>query len=250
VPLCSIEGGHIGLTIVPTLGPYSLDHEIAVAARFRGNEKYKRWYWKASKVICVYLLYYKTCIKIGTSSLENAVIRMYQQAPLFAKVAVVVELRKDVFSEEIENSIVKSLKKRYEIDILTRSPSIKEIVQVWRKVSQVSSSESDVLMNMVKSAKDYINGLCEEIWAHVCENFGDPLYEPGLHWFVPKLPTEEIPEPTEKLGNEMVKLRALPNGLFKVSLEKQLTLDGDQAKHVATYSVLKEYEFKVMNVGE
>jgi len=192
IPLEALENGFEALRLNPFIGPYALPYGEELIVELRLNKFEPEKYRKAGTILAIYLLHYGRFVKVGSSTINNVVIRMYSQAPLIGMIASLVILKQSKNANKIDNEIKRELLKKpagnlekleKTIEIVTTKHSINRIVKSW--------------LDQSKDKMDYLKELQElsrRIWDFIIrkkESFSEPLYRAGLHWFTCKTEKNE-----------------------------------------------------------
>lgn len=186
IPLHAIADGEVGLKCSFSIGPIPVP-ESGLAVEFAGvvGEDQRPPSFPPGSVVCVYLLYYGSWVKIGTSSPQNVVARMISQVPFLGVVVAVIELREDVEyrSESIENFAIEMARKDGFEQLKKARPRLEWLVDLWQRPSrkllelleEVERKRNPLLVEEVrKTAKVALRSALLH---------GRLLYGPGLFWF-------------------------------------------------------------------
>jgi hypothetical protein len=254
-PLYSIQGGRVDFSTTPSVGPIVVPSDegwlrVKVSQVLRGEHPGG---FEEEDIVCLYLLYYgDEHIKVGTSRLENAVARMFSQAPLVAVVAAVIQLSTELPLESLEKAVIARANELGLRGVEKNKPRLSESVSAWNSVISGRGQLHEKLKAARETAKplsvlEKLGEVCRVAWKVACKH-GEPLYGFASHWFIPECPRKPLPPPLPegmKLEEgEEIQLKFHPIGLFSVRTG-QLTIEGE-SEFTCDFSFLSRYGFEVM----
>jgi len=254
-PLYSIQGGRVNFSMTPSVGPIIVPSDdgwlrVKVSQVLREERPDS---FEEGDIVCLYLLYYgDEHIKVGTSRLENAVARMFSQAPLVAVVAAVIQPNTELPLEYLENAVIAHANELGLRGVKRTKPRLSELVSAWNSVISGRGRLHEKLKAARETAKplsvlEKLGEVCRVAWKVACEHW-EPLYGFASHWFIPECPRKPLPPPLPEgmklREGEEIQLRFHPNGLFSVRAG-QLTIEGG-SEFTCDFSFLSKYGFEVM----
>lgn len=184
--------GTTNLYYSPVFGGYSLPLKNAKVRRIQ--LKPSPLTYEEGKTVAIYLLYYGDLLKIGTSSINRVVNRMYVQAPFAGVIASIIRLDKSVKEPVIEQKIIKTLISKHVIK--NRPQNQRYIImnnvnlKVTRKVSSATIIKKwlekyKIINDNLEKKLEFLLELGEHVW-NASKEIGTPLYEPNIGWFITK----------------------------------------------------------------
>lgn len=254
-PLYSIQGGRVNFSMTPLVGPVVVPSgegwlRVKVSQAFSEEPPDS---FEEGDIVCLYLLYYgDKRIKVGTSRLENAVARMFSQAPLVAVVAAVIQPSKELPLESLEEAVIARANELGLRGVEWSKPQLSELVNAWNSLIGGRGQLYEKLKAARETAEplsvlEKLGKVCRVAWKVACEH-GEPLYGFAWHWFIPECPRKPLPPPlpegTKLKEGEEIQLKFHPNGLFSVRTG-QLTMEGGN-EFTCDFGFLSKYGFEVM----
>gem|GEM_PF-2478160 len=255
-----IAGGERAFAIIPEIDGVPLVNYVTIrkmdlaSLQKRRGDFYSRQPGKRGDVICSYALFYPTkdelMVKIGNSSIENCVIRMYQQVPVVAVVSEIVVLKNDMIDREmLDTQLAQELKQKFPTkDLKIRTRTSKETIsKSWKFVARLKSS--GIIDELLEQGSELA---CEV--SNILSKLGQVISpDPGYAWFssLGTLSERDIELLVTRgylsdwQSSRLLKLRHLPNGFFHAVLSAK-GVNGQAVEGFLTYDDLKNVYFEVI----